>query len=142
MARTREQTIRFFAWAAAAALSALVASGCSSSHAYQGRGGEVLATYAGRTLTAELPPTVRVAAVVAAARQTMLGRGYAVRSSSATDENGRVVAERAGAGFAERVVVGAKVVRGGTRVSVTVEPLGDEAESRTILDAVLARLGR
>jgi hypothetical protein len=115
-------------------------TGCKATPGYQGGHRAILATYRFRTLTADLPATVRVPAVVAAARQALADRGYAVRPARTEDE-GTLEATAPEASDFERVVVSARLTSGGTRVQVTVEPLGDQAESRAILDGILGRLG-
>ena len=117
-----------------------LAGGCQSKAQWQGRG-DVLAVYRGTTLTAEFPEQVAVHAVVAAAETSLRSRGYAITSTEATSDRGRVVGEQPNAGAFEQVVVSARLSKIGTRVQVTQEPLGGEAISRAILDDMLARLG-
>jgi len=124
----------------AAALVVAGMSGCRATPAYQGGQRSVLATYRFRRLTADLPPTVRVQAVVAAARQALAHRGYAVTPGT-TEDSGRVLATAPSAGMLESVEVSARIVPDGTRVEIIIDPLGNQVESRAILDAILARLG-
>ena len=90
---------------------------------------------------------MRVPAVMAAAESALVQRGYSVVSRRGTEDSGRVEAVPPGArhsvwpGASERVLVSARVTPRGTQVKVTVEPLGDEAIARAILDDMLYRLG-
>lgn len=80
-------------------------------------------------------------AIAAAARAALLDRGYTVRSASATADSARVEGDAPEFGPLDLVVVTAEARAGsGMRVTVRVEPLGDETRSRDILDALLARL--
>ena len=119
----------------------LVCGGCRASVQRQGES-QVLASYLGRTLTAELPERVRPPAVVGAAQDALAARGYSIADSEATGESGRVWAVPPDAGWLEGALVTADLSKRGTRVKVRLEPLGDEAKSRAVLDAVLVRLGR
>lgn len=116
-------------------------AGCKARAAYQGSDRSVMAAYGLRKLRTELPPTVRVPAVVAAADAALRDRGYAVTSSHASEDAGRVEGEPRGAGVLESVVVSARLVADSTRVEVVIKPWGDEPKSRAILDAILIRLG-
>lgn len=80
-------------------------------------------------------------AVVSATNQALRDRGYAVRTSRATEDSGAVEGEPRDAGLLEAVVVDVELSADGTRVTVRVKPFGDEARSRAILDAILNRLG-
>jgi hypothetical protein len=127
--------------AVAAPLLGGASAGCKAKAGYQGAERDVLAAYGVRKLRTELPATVRVPAVVAAADAALRDRGYAVASSHATEDTGRVEAEPRGAGPLKSVVVTARVIPDGTRVEVMLKPWGDEAKSRAILDGILVRLG-
>lgn len=103
----------------------------------------MLATYRFRTLTSELPGDVRVPSLVAASEAALRRRGYAVRSSTSTEFNGAVDAVRHNADDLESLQVRIDArSSGSTRIEIRSEPLGDQAESRAILDAILAELGR
>jgi hypothetical protein len=123
------------------ACATVVFGGCRASVREQGETG-ITASYWGRTLTAELPDRVRPPAVVSAASTALEARGYSVAESSATAESGRVWAVPPDAGYFDGALVTADLSKRGTRVKVRMEPLGDEAKSRAVLDAVLVRLGR
>lgn len=101
----------------------------------------MMAAYGVRKLRTELPSSVRVPAVIAAADAALRDRGYGVTLSHATEDSGRVEAEPRTAGVLKSVVVMAKTIPDGTRVEVLVTPWGSEAKSRSILDGILVRLG-
>ncbi len=116
-------------------------TGCKAVPQNMGSGRSVQASYLRRTLTADVPATVRVPAAVAAADAALRDRGYAVTDSTATEDVGRVAAEPRDAGFLDAVVVDVRVTGSGTRIEVTVRPIGNRAQSRAILDSILSRLG-
>lgn len=121
--------------------ASLMLGGCRASVQAQGES-RVAASYWGRTLTAELPDRVRPPAVVSAATSALQSRGYSVADAEATAEHGRVWAVPPDAGWFEGALVTTDLSKKGTRVKVRMEPMGDEAKSRAVLDAVLVRLGR
>lgn len=118
------------------AVLAFVVSGCQSHSAYHAN---IVATYDLRTLAADLPAGVRVPAVIAAADAALRGRGYAVTQRTASMDRGCVIARRHGSGLLEEVVVEARLTGPGTLVKIKCCPIGDEAVSRAILDAMLIR---
>lgn len=126
--------------AAIALACACLIGGCRSKPAWQGRG-DVLAIYRFTTLTAEFPDVVPVPGVVAAAETALRDRGYSITESKSTRDSGVVVAKGPKAGLLEKVTISPRLSDLGTRVSVRIDPLGGEAESRAILDDLLARLG-
>lgn len=113
---------------------------------------DVLASYTGSTLKARLEPVYAVLTVRAAAEQALRSRGYTITESSASADRARVVGRAAGSGRGlvtilgtvgvEQVVVEVVVASNATELRVRFEPWGDEARSRTVMDAVLTRLGR
>lgn len=119
----------------------LASGGCHGVVGPQGRGGQVEGTYYGGTLWADVPASVRVRGIVAAADQGLRDRGYAVKRVAATDEAGKVTAEPPRAGLLESVEVSVRRTADATRIGVVVKPMGDQDRSRAIMDAVLARLG-
>lgn len=121
-------------------LLALVCLGCQATPTDMGRA-EVSASHHLRTLTTDLPMHARVGSVVAASDAALRARGYAVISRNATEDSGSVVGRAPGSWSWERIVVRARVVPGSTRVTVTVEPIGDKSTAEAILDDVLRRLG-
>jgi hypothetical protein len=123
-----------------AAVVAAGLAGCRATPAYQGGERTVLAKYQFRRLTADLPQTVRVPGAMAAATEALIARGYAVQPDT-THGSGRVVATAPASGLLDKVTVMASEVPGAVRVEIVVDPLGDQTESRAILDAMLVRLG-
>ena len=120
-------------------LGLLGAAGCATQPRLQGHS-EILASYSGRTLKAELPDRVRVPGSLAAAAGALVGRGYTIESREVTDDSGRIVARRPDAGRLEKVVVRSRLTPRAVGISITLEPWGDEVLSRAILDDVLTRL--
>jgi hypothetical protein len=118
-------------------------AGCQVSERYQGQS-RIVATWQGRTLTAELPDAVRVPGAHYAAVEALLARGYAIEADEATADRGLVVGRGPDstimAGY-RRVVVRSALTPQHVGLSLTVEPVGDEVLARAILDDVLLRLG-
>lgn len=114
--------------------------GCRAKVEQQGRMGTT-AAYSAGSLSADLPATVRVQAAVAAAESALRDRGYTIGARRASEDSGFVEAKLPRPGLFERTKVEARVTGGGTRLTVKVEPWGDEPASRAILDDVLKRLG-
>src|SRR5690349_8903028 len=112
-------------WALAATATFLMAPGCQSVPSQVGRDGQYQAVYHRGTLWADLPATIRVPAVVAAADMGLRDRGYAVRTVRTTDDYGRLVAEPHNPGLLESVAVDVRPEDGALRVGVTVKPMGD-----------------
>lgn len=121
---------------------AAVLAGCKATPGPQGKDGQVTANYRYRRLTADLPPSVRVPAVVAAAQSAFRDRGYAIRSASATEDAGHVEAVPPDPGVLESMSMTVTLAGGGPRIKIVSQPLGDQTRSRIMLDAILARLGR
>ncbi len=119
----------------------LLLAACQGTPAYQGSQRDVLATFRVRRLTADLPGTVRVPAVVAAAKSALLSRGYTITSSTATEDAGQVEAAPAEAGLFESMSVYIRQSSNGTKVQIIAEPIGNQTRSRAILDAMLTELG-
>lgn len=124
----------------ASLLALAAAGGCKTTVESQGKS-RTSAAYSAGTLTADLPSTVRVQAAMAAAESALRDRGYTIGSKRATEDSGFVMAKQPRAGWMEKTTITAKISGGGTRVTVDVEPWGDQAQSRAILDDVLKRLG-
>lgn len=114
--------------------------GCRATPGNQGRERAITATYYLGTLVADLPESVRVPAVIAAARAALAGRGYSAVPET-THRSGRVVGAAPVSGILDKVTVSAREIPGATRVEVKIDPFGDQTESRAILDAVLVLLG-
>jgi hypothetical protein len=93
------------------------------------------------TFVAELPPEARVPAVIAAAEETLVARGYSVEGVSATEEAGRLIARPPRTTDFPRLKFVARLYRSKTRVEVSFMPVSDEALCRSVLDGTLQRLG-
>lgn len=128
--------------ALALTVAAIVLAGCKARVEQTGRDRQVQAAYRFRTLSAELPRDISVHAAAAAAQNALRGRGYVITVSEISSDSARIEARSHGDGALDKTVVVARPAAGALRISVTAEPLGDEAASRAILDAMLARLGR
>ncbi len=115
--------------------------GCKSQPAYQGSKHEILASFRGRKLNADLPSTVRVPAAVAATKGALLQRGYAIKACASTEDAGQVQAEPYDAGILESVIVDVRESSVGTHIQIIVEPTGSQTKSRAILDSILSNLG-
>lgn len=129
-------------WFVAAGIGfVVVGGGCEATTARQGSS-RVLAGYNFATLETDLPDHARPQAVVAAGEAALRHRGYSVTSNTSTADRGSVEARPPHGGFFDGTTeVWAKLGAYGTRVGVKVGLLGDESESRAILDDVLTRLG-
>ena len=118
---------------------------CSCAHTVperRGRDNSIMAeTYGGR-IEAVLPSTVPVPAARSAAEQTLRARGYVITETYGTDDKAKI--EASGTGERRRDTTAVVVWRatGGTRLSVDSGMFGDVAAARSILDEVIARLGR
>ncbi|MCC6677416.1 MAG: DUF3568 family protein [Phycisphaerales bacterium] len=121
-------------------IAAAATAGCRSTVESQGKS-RTSAAYSTGTLSADLPSTVRVQAVIAAAESALRDRGYTIGTRRAAEDSGFVEGKLPRPGLLEKTKVEARVSGGGTRVLVKVEPWGDEAASRAILDDLLKRLG-
>jgi hypothetical protein len=107
----------------------------------QTQGKDVMATYSGMTLRSNLPTETRVPAVIAAAEQTLRGRGYTVVRSNATEETGEIVAYAPRYNNFPRIVITSNRGVSSTVVDLRVEPFGDQELCRSVLDGMLQRLG-
>lgn len=115
--------------------------GCETTTSRQGES-RILAGYNFATVEADLPDRARPQAVVAAGEAALRHRGYSVSSSQSTADSGSVEGKPPHGGFfAGSTEVWVRLGAYGTRVGVKVGLLGDEVESRAILDDMLARLG-
>ena len=86
---------------------------------------------------------MNVQTVAAAGETALRARGYSIDEKSVTHDHARLVARSArDQDWLEQTAFESYVTPNGTGVMVRVEPWGDEAASRAILDDVLARLGR
>jgi hypothetical protein len=128
---------------ACAALAPIVVAlaACSPQVSSHGRD-HMTAAYSLGTLTCNLGDDVRVPAIMAAAEGALRGRGYSISSKASTDDRGRIYARAPRESQIEGVSIEARVTSAGHEVVIHVDPLGDDARSRVLLDDVLARLGR
>ncbi len=101
----------------------------------------ITAAYSAGTLSAVLPPEVAVPAAVAAMEQTFRSRGYSIAKSTATGEQGLILARPPRTTTFPEVEVIITSVIGGTRVAISNKPWGDEGLSRSLMDSMLQRLG-
>jgi len=123
-------------------LAAGLLGGCNANSTYTATDRSQVATFRGRSLTADLPPEVRVPSVAAAAEITLRRRGYGVTRSQATEDFAKIEGEAPRSGYCEYVVIRARQIPNGTRVDIVAEPIGDQTLSRSLLDEMLAGLGR
>jgi hypothetical protein len=122
-------------------VAALGVVGCAKPQvATQGSRG-IEATYSLGTLKATLPMEATVPAVIAAADQSARARGYTVVTSTATDDRGRLVCRPPRSDSFPRVVVVAFRMSTGTKVTIEMQPMGDQDLCRSMLDAMLQQLG-
>lgn len=124
-----------------AAIAACIA-GCAQTRGHQGRDREITAQYAFGALTCDLGMDVRIEEVASAAEESLRLRGYSVSSRTVTSDKARLEAKSAGDGWLQKAVVESWVTSRGIRVWIKIEPFGDDSASRSILDDMLAMLGR
>jgi hypothetical protein len=124
-------------------LGALVAglSGCRSYPAAHGRDRNIVATFKGFTLSADLPAPASVSSANAAAMEVFKARGYAIRESKVTADVGTIMAIPPRARDYPRVLCSITRAGESTRIELTNQPLADEEICRSVLDGILKRLG-
>lgn len=124
-------------------LVAGAAVGCSPTVGYHGRS-RVTAEHELGTLDATLPGTITVGAAAAAGEATLRSRGYVIVADRRTKGLSTVTGRRPARGLWRHIsrtaTFEARVGSRGVDVSVTIRPLGDEAEARAILGDALALL--
>ncbi|MCX5688299.1 MAG: hypothetical protein NTV94_00660 [Planctomycetota bacterium] len=103
-------------------------------------GDRVEATYAGRTLTARLPETVRVPQAMAVLDQVLRDRGYSVDETSVTEDSGRVVARSPRAVKYPRLVVEANQTATSCVITMRNEPFGDKDQVEQMMRVLIERL--
>lgn len=123
------------------ALASFALAACSKPITRDQGATSIRATYAGSTLSAVLPDSARVPAVMAAALATAKARGYTIIKESTTEETGLLVVRPPRASDWPQVTIEGDRVPLGSRVRITVSVFGDEALSRSLLDGILERLG-
>jgi hypothetical protein len=99
------------------------------------------ALYHGRTLTADLPLSVPVPSVAAAAEQHLRATGWTITASDVTNQRARVVARPPDDRLAGRMEMVATREARTVHLMLEVEPFGSEAVSRSVLDGMVRRLG-
>lgn len=129
--------------AACAALAAgvLLAPGCTPKPVPAGRG-DIMTTYSFGTLSAGLPPDLPVLTAAAAAESALRARGYVVVRRTSTADLARLEGRRSGENSWDKAVITVRRSADGIAMDVKSEPWGNEPESRALLDAALARIGR
>lgn len=133
---------KLFGLCAAVSL-AVVLGGCASNTRVYDVGHEthLRALYTNGELICRLPGSVPVESAVAAGAQTLERTGHAISARESTSYRGRVVGRPGGERLYEKASI--TTIRGddNTRVTIAVEPFGDEPTSRAVLDEMLLRLG-
>jgi len=87
-------------------------------------------------------PGIEPARVIAAADLTLRDRGYFITINQSNADRGRVSARPNNSNMGSSVTVWAEADdQGGTVVSVSAGPFGDELLSRIVLDGIVDRLG-
>jgi len=118
---------------------------CASSTQSQGSS-HTLATYSGGSLSAHLSQGVDVMTAVSAGEAALLERGYVIVRREGTQGRMTLRATTPEAGrrqhFTRSVVFRAFQRNRGVQIEIQMDPLPKEAESRAILDATFAHLGR
>lgn len=139
--RRRQAGPRLRAFAFAAVVAVLL-GGCATERVVvpQGKTG-IAAAYDGFGLDVNLPARVPVPSAIIAGEQALLRRGNTVTAMESTAEGGRVVARPPSRRLHSKITIVANQVGGATAMRIEVEPFGDEAACRSILDDMLVRLG-
>lgn len=118
--------------------------GCAPHLKIQGDS-RTLAVYSGATLAARMPARIDVVTAAAAGEAALEERGYIISRREGTSGRMVVVGKTPAAGWRRHTdrAVHFRAIRRprGVRVEIHVGRVGDEAESRAILDATLASLG-
>lgn len=117
----------------------LTGAGCSPT--VYSFGDHVDARYANRTLTARLPDSQRVPAVMAGLDQVLRDRGYTVVESSTTEDIGKVVARAPRYRIYPRLVIEVRQTADACVVSMRNDPFGDQDQVEQMMRALIERLG-
>lgn len=87
-------------------------------------------------------PNIEPTRVISAADMTFRDRGYFITINESTADSGRISARPNNSNMGSTVTVWAEANdKGGTTVSVSAGPFGDELLSRITLDGIVERLG-
>lgn len=127
------------------AVLSLAPAGCAVSIQSHGSSGTV-ATYSGGGLHTHLSRGVDVLTAAAAGEAALIERGYVIIKREGTQGRMTIRAITPEAGgrrhFTRSVVFRVFQRNRGVRIDIHMDPLPNEAESRAILDATFAHLGR
>lgn len=115
--------------------------GCQSRVVPVGADGQPASFVLG-TLATDLGPEYDVLTIQAAAEQALLRRGYVITRRTSTQREARLTGEYAGGRDGAACDITVFNLHTGNRVQITVRPLGDLAESQSVMDATLAILGK
>lgn len=116
-------------------------AGCKTTYSSHQLGEQrVVAKYNGRALFAEVPETVRVPAVIAAADEVARSRGYTVLKKESTEEAGYISVVPPARDAITRLVIHADRVDVGTSIRVSYEPFPDRQLCESFFDAILAKV--
>lgn len=121
--------------------SGVTLAGCASQVVPVGREGQP-ASYVVGTLSTDLNTDHDAITVAAAGEAALLSRGYVITRRTASQRECRYVGEYPGAAQRVSAEIYLFNLNSGLRLNVTVHPLGDLAESQSIMDAMLANLGK
>lgn len=111
----------------------------------RGRAGDVIAEQYGDCIEAILPSAIDVPTARAAAEQTLRARGYVITESSGTLDRAKVQASGTGDNRSSTTTFEAWRAGGGegnARIRFDPGLFGDAAAARSLLDELIARLGR
>lgn len=123
------------------ALAISLAAGCQSRVVPVGADGQPASFVLG-TLSTDLGPEYDVLTIQAAAEQALLRRGYVITRRTSTQREARLTGEYAGGRDGAACDITVFNLHTGNRVQITVRPLGDLAESQSVMDAILTILGK
>lgn len=115
--------------------------GCQRQYSVHGTGEDrIVASYSGTTLSADLPSSASIPAVLSAAEQVFRKRGYTIVETRSTEDKGMIAATPPGKSIFPRMLVRAVPTARGTTVALSYEPAGDMRLSQSVLDGIMERL--
>jgi hypothetical protein len=116
-------------------------AGCKTTYSTHQLGDQrIVAKYSGRALFAEVPETVRVPAVIAAADEVARARGYTVLKKETTEEKGIITVVPPARDSITQLVIHAERVDVGTSIRVSFQPFPDRQLCESFFDAILAKV--
>ncbi len=116
-------------------------AGCKTTYSTHQLGEQrIVAKYSGRALFAEVPETVRVPAVIAAADEVARARGYTVLKKETTEENGIITVVPPARDSITQLVIHADRVDVGTAIRISYQPFPDRQLCESFFDAILAKV--